>query len=67
MHTYRFELTLAALLLALLVLSQWHTPGSKLGADEIDGYMSSLELNLPWPAQEKGDLFLPMLSWALAC
>lgn len=34
MHTHRFELTLAARLPALLVLSQWHTPGSKLGADE---------------------------------
>jgi len=44
-----------------------HTPGSKVGADEIDGYMSSLEQNLPWPAQKKGDLILPMLSWALAC
>lgn len=26
--------------------------------------MSSLEQNLPWPAQKKGDLILPMLSWA---
>ena len=29
--------------------------------------MSSLEQNLPWPAQKKGDLIPPMLSWALAC
>lgn len=29
--------------------------------------MSSLEQNLPWPAYEKGDLILPMLSWALVC
>lgn len=67
MHTYRFELTLAALLLALfLVFSQWHTPGSKLGADEIDGYMSSLEQNLPWPVQEKGEILRHLRAWAEA-
>lgn len=29
--------------------------------------MSSQEQNLPWPAQKKDDLILPLLSWALAC
>ncbi|MNF31563.1 hypothetical protein D3C84_123300 [compost metagenome] len=67
MHSYRFELTLAALLLALfLVFSQWHTPGSKLSADEIDAYMSRLEQNLPWPAQEKGEILRHLRAWAEA-
>jgi hypothetical protein len=29
--------------------------------------MSRLEQNLPWPAQEQGNLIPPMLSWARAC
>ena len=61
MHTYRFELSLKALLLA----SSSYPSGTRRAAS--DGYMSSLEQNLPWPAQKKGDLILPMLSWALAC
>ncbi|WP_324731223.1 hypothetical protein [Pseudomonas paeninsulae] len=67
MHKYRFELILAALLLAVFVaFGQWHAPGSKLSADEIEGYMSTLERDLAWPEEEKGEILRHLHAWAEA-
>lgn len=67
LKNYRFEIILAALLLALFFgFSQWHAPGSKLSQAEVDNYMATIEAKLPWPADSKASLVSHVRAWAEA-
>ena len=67
MKTYRFEIIMAALFLALfVVLANFHAPGKALSQSEVDSYISNLEQNMPWPAEEKPEIMRHLRAWAEA-
>lgn len=67
MKTYRFEIILGALFLAIFIgYSHWHAPHNALSQSEVDGYISTLERNLPWPAEEKREISRHLRAWAEA-
>lgn len=67
MQTYRVEMILAALLLAVFALfASWQAPGSKLSQAEVDAYIANMQQNLPWPAAEKGAILAHVQAWAEA-
>jgi hypothetical protein len=63
---HRFEILLALVLAAILVVfSIWHTPGEKMSAEEVEHFMAKLE-GLPWEDQEAGQMRIQMRAWAEA-
>lgn len=65
MKAYRFEFILGALFLAIfLAYSSFHSPHSAMSKSEVDTYITTLEQNLPWPAEEKGEILRHLRAWA---
>lgn len=67
MSRYRFELILAALLLTVyLAFSALHASGNAMDKAEVEGYIATLEQNLPWPADEKAEVIRHLHAWGEA-
>lgn len=67
MKTYRFEIILAAVFLALyLGFASFHAPHNALSQTEVDSYISTLENSMPWPADEKAEVIRHLRAWGEA-
>ena len=67
MKTYRFEIILAAIFLAVFfAFSSFHAPGKPLSKAEVDTYMGALEKGIPWPGEEGSEIIKHMRVWAEA-
>lgn len=67
MKHYRFEIVLAAVLLAVFLAgSAWLAPGSRLSQAEVDRHLATLEQRAPWPAEEKRAILEHLRAWAEA-
>ena len=67
MRSFRFEIVLGALLLAVFLAgSDWLAPGSRLSQGEVDRHLATLEQRAPWPAEEKRAILEHLRAWAEA-
>jgi hypothetical protein len=69
MREHRFEIALAAVLVALFAAFWWwQTPGNsgKLTVDEVDAYIRRIEPNLPMEPGEKAEVLARFRAWGEA-
>ena len=67
MKTYRFEIILAAIFLAVFAaFSSFHAPGKPLSKVEVNAYIGQLEQGMPWSGAEGVQILEHMRAWAEA-